>query len=310
MKKKSLKKSSSKKAQAKPLKKSKATTSAKPSKKKTKPKPLKKSKGAKPKKQLKKKTKAKPLKKGKTTSTAKSSKKSGQAKKNKAKPLKKGKTTSTAKVLKESQPQAKLVKKPHKVTTKTPQAVKETTNKKASLTHIITQKPTPNQLGQQKEIIPQLATNTHSQASLLQKKLTPTKTSATKVNVENKKILELEKELAYLKEKKESTQIIKDAKGRHYCHDEHCDQPAVTDMYCRYHYLALWPQIQKRRKLLKEDYLLKTTHQLIRSFGEKGLHFLLNDLKSEKTFESALKEMNLSLLKEERFLPPSEDTEF
>ena len=140
-------------------------------------------------------------------------------------------------------------------------------------------------------------------------KTAPIQKASLKMSMESKKILDLEKELAYLNEKKGSAQLIKDAKGRHYCHDEHCDQPAVTDIYCRYHYLALWPQIQNKKKLLNEDYLLKTVHQLIRSFGEKALNFILSDLKSEKSFESALREMNPSLLKEEKTLSTTEDTD-
>ena len=134
--------------------------------------------------------------------------------------------------------------------------------------------------------------------------------TAEKIGTENKRILELKKELAYLNEQKEPAQVIKDVKGQRYCHDERCDQPAVTDIYCRYHYLALWPKIQHRKNLLKDNYLLKTTHQLIRMFGEKALNFILHDLKSEKSLESALKEMNLSLLKEDTGPSPSEDIDF
>ena len=125
---------------------------------------------------------------------------------------------------------------------------------------------------------------------------------AEKASLESKKILELKKELIHLNEKKEEGQLIKDAKGRHYCHDEHCDQPAVTDIYCRYHYLALWKYIQQRKKLLRDNYLLKTTEQLIQSFGEGALNLLIHDMKSEKSFESAVREMNIPILKEERAL--------
>ena len=138
-----------------------------------------------------------------------------------------------------------------------------------------------------------------------------TQITTSKVTMKNKKISDLKKELSILNEKKQDGQMIKDAQGRRYCHDEHCDQPAVTDIYCRYHYLALWSQIQNRKKLLDEGYLLQTTHHLIRHFGENVLSFMLNDLRNDKSFESALKEINPGFFKnEEAMLPPSEDIEF
>ena len=151
--------------------------------------------------------------------------------------------------------------------------------------------------------------NPKSQSLKTAKQILTTKPSIT-TSQESKKMLALKKELSYLKNKKSAEHLIKDAKGRRYCHDAHCDQPAGTDIYCRYHYLALWPQIQKRKKLLKEDYLLKTIQQIIRMFGEKALNFILSDLKSKKSFESVLKEINPSLLKEEETLFHLEDNGF
>ena len=123
--------------------------------------------------------------------------------------------------------------------------------------------------------------------------------------VDKRKIQELKKELKNLDKKDEIP--IKDAEGRLYCYDENCDQPAVTDIYCRYHYLALWQYLRIRKQLLESKYLVTTIQEILASCGEGALHFLLRDLKSEKTFELATKEMNFSLGREGETLKSETD---
>ena len=118
-------------------------------------------------------------------------------------------------------------------------------------------------------------------------------------NREKRKILELKRELENLNKEIYEVVPIKDAEGRFYCYDESCDQPAVTDVYCRYHYLALWKFLQARKKLLADEYLKKTIEEFTNSLGEGALLFLLRDLKTERAFETVAKEMNLHSSKEE-----------
>lgn len=129
-------------------------------------------------------------------------------------------------------------------------------------------------------------------------------------NAEKRKIVELNKELDNLNKKSKEAVLIKDAEGRLYCCDENCDQPAVTDVYCRYHYLALWKYLQTRKKLLEDQYLMNTIQELMKSFGENILHFVLRDFKNEKTFEMAIREMNFFTGKEEEVISSETDTNF
>ena len=119
--------------------------------------------------------------------------------------------------------------------------------------------------------------------------------------------MELRKELANLNRKTQEEVSIKDAEGRSYCQDENCDQPAVTDKYCRYHYLASWKYRQTRNKLLDGRYLEENIKKLMESFGEGALHFIIRDCKSEKTFELVGREMNFSSGEEDETMSADED---
>ena len=124
--------------------------------------------------------------------------------------------------------------------------------------------------------------------------------SQVKVESQQKKrLLKLKQELEYLNKKSEEEDLIKDVEGKSYCRDESCDQPAVTGIYCRYHYLALWKHLQTRKQLLKDNYLLTGIQKIVKSIGPVAWTFLLYDFKNEKNFDLAMKEMNLFVLKEE-----------
>lgn len=129
-------------------------------------------------------------------------------------------------------------------------------------------------------------------------------------SMEKRKILELKKELSNLDRKNKEAVLIKDAEGRLYCHDENCDQPAVTDIYCRYHYLALWKYLQVRTKLLENRYIMKTIQDLMKTFGTGIINILVSDFKNEKTFEVAAREMSFSTEKEEEIISSETDTHF
>ena len=116
---------------------------------------------------------------------------------------------------------------------------------------------------------------------------------------QKKRLLKLKQELEYLNKKSEEEDLIKDVEGKSYCRDESCDQPAVTGIYCRYHYLALWKHLQTRKQLLKDNYLLTGIQKIVKSIGPLAWTFLLHDFKNEKNFDLAMKEMNLFVLKEE-----------
>ena len=128
--------------------------------------------------------------------------------------------------------------------------------------------------------------------------------------VKKRKIAELKKELEYLNKRDQKEVFPKDAEGRSYCRDEHCDQPAVTDVYCRYHYLALWKYLQTKKQFSDNRYIFHKIQDIMKSLGEESLQFILRDLKNEKTFEVVAKEMNFSIKKDEEILSIESDTSF
>lgn len=87
--------------------------------------------------------------------------------------------------------------------------------------------------------------------------------------------------------------ILTDAEGRRYCRIKDCDQIAVVDTYCRYHYLLLWKNIQVRKKILSEGKLDKYIEELTARYPDKYLEMLRKDLKTEKDFTSAIQELEL-----------------
>ncbi len=136
--------------------------------------------------------------------------------------------------------------------------------------------------------------------SLALKKIPAKKTEKKLIpqTAEKRKILELKKELENLNQKNQE-EIFTDVEGNRYCNEENCDQLAVTDIYCRYHYLAFWQYLRKKKKLLKENHLSNTIQQLIHLFGAEALHCMLKDLKTEKNFELVTREMNIFVEKDE-----------
>jgi len=108
-----------------------------------------------------------------------------------------------------------------------------------------------------------------------------------------RKVAELKKKLERLNNKKKDAILIKDAEGRYYCQDENCDQPATTDMFCRYHYLASWSYFYARKNLLKDGYLSKTIQELVNVFGDAALLCIMQDCKTEETFLHTAKGMQI-----------------
>lgn len=87
--------------------------------------------------------------------------------------------------------------------------------------------------------------------------------------------------------------IITDAEGRRYCRVRDCDQLAMVDGYCRYHYLLFWKKIQVRKKILTEGKLERYIEELTARYPDKFLDMLKKDLRSEKEFLAAIQELEI-----------------
>lgn len=87
--------------------------------------------------------------------------------------------------------------------------------------------------------------------------------------------------------------VLTDADGRRYCRVKDCDQTAVVDSYCRYHYLLFWKKIQVRKKILSEGKLERYIEELTARYPDKFLDMLRKDLRSEKEFLAAIQELEI-----------------
>ena len=87
--------------------------------------------------------------------------------------------------------------------------------------------------------------------------------------------------------------ILTDADGRRYCRVKDCDQAAVVEAYCRYHYLLYWKKIQVRKKILDEGRLERYIEELTARYPDKFLDMLRKDLRSEKEFLAAIQELEI-----------------
>lgn len=87
--------------------------------------------------------------------------------------------------------------------------------------------------------------------------------------------------------------VLTDAEGRRYCRVKDCDQLAVVDGYCRYHYLLFWKKIQVRKKILSEGKLERYIEDLTARYPDKFLDMLRKDLRSEKEFLAAIAELEI-----------------
>lgn len=87
--------------------------------------------------------------------------------------------------------------------------------------------------------------------------------------------------------------ILTDAEGRRYCRVKDCDQVAIVETYCRYHYLLYWKKIQVRKKILDEGRLERYIEELTSRYPDKFLEMLRKDLRSEKEFVAAIQELEI-----------------
>ena len=87
--------------------------------------------------------------------------------------------------------------------------------------------------------------------------------------------------------------VLRDAEGRTLCRVRDCDQPAVVESYCRYHYLLYWKKIQVRRKILSEGKLEKYIEELTSRHPNRYLEFIKKDLSTESHFLHAIQELEI-----------------
>lgn len=95
------------------------------------------------------------------------------------------------------------------------------------------------------------------------------------------------------KPKTDEEVILTDAEGRRYCRARDCDQIAIVDAYCRYHYLLFWKKIQVRKKILMDGKLERYVEELTSRYPDKFLEMIRRDLRTEKDFLGAIQELEI-----------------
>lgn len=87
--------------------------------------------------------------------------------------------------------------------------------------------------------------------------------------------------------------VLTDAEGNRYCRARDCDQIAIVDAYCRYHYLLFWKKIQVRKKILADGKLERYVDELTARYPDKFLEMIRRDLRTEKDFVAAIQELEI-----------------
>ena len=77
------------------------------------------------------------------------------------------------------------------------------------------------------------------------------------------------------------------------CIEKNCDNPATTLGYCRYHYIKNWKDIKNKRQILEEGKILSYVEDLFNKYPLRYIESVLTDLQDDKSFYSALKELNI-----------------
>lgn len=95
------------------------------------------------------------------------------------------------------------------------------------------------------------------------------------------------------KDKNDDEVILTDAEGRRYCRARDCDQAAIVDAYCRFHYLLFWKRIQIRKKILVDGKLERYVEELTSRYPDKFLDMIRRDLRTEKDFMAAIHELEI-----------------
>ena len=95
------------------------------------------------------------------------------------------------------------------------------------------------------------------------------------------------------KNKADEEIVLTDAEGRRYCRARDCDQIAIVDIYCRFHYLMFWKKIQVRKKILVDGKLERYVEELTARYPDKFLEMIRRDLRTEKDFLSAIQELEI-----------------
>ena len=236
----------------------------------------------------------------------------------------KAKKKTAKKAAKKKTSKKKVAKKAAKKKTAKKKAVKKKSAKKKTAKKAAKKKTSKKKVAKKaakKKAVKKTATKkTAEKKAATKTKQIPKKEKATKEKVapavEEKDLLEENPEqlLEVLADEMwggeidEDEVVLTDAEGNPYCRAKDCDQLAVVDGYCRYHYILLWKRIQNRKRILADGKLDRYIEELTARYPDKYLEMLRKDLASEKDFLATVAELDIDeSLNEDDF--DSDDTD-
>lgn len=120
--------------------------------------------------------------------------------------------------------------------------------------------------------------------------------ATAKVSAKKEKVIKAKEEVVEVVVEAKVVQqelILTDAEGRRLCKVKDCDQPAVVEGYCRYHYLFFWKKIQNRKKILSEGKLEQYIEELTARYPLKFIELIRKDLGTEADFMGAIQELDI-----------------
>ena len=88
-----------------------------------------------------------------------------------------------------------------------------------------------------------------------------------------------------------SSVVLTDSEGQPYCLIYDCDEIALVEGHCRYHYLLLWKKIRLRQNILEGDKFFKCIAEFTSKYSLNLLEKIFDDLKSEKDFQLFFEDM-------------------
>ncbi len=228
----------------------------------------------------------KPVKANKKTTNSVKSKTTKAA--SKAVPAKKGSSDKVKLSKKADKPKLKATQKP--VEEKKPKVSKELLKKQAPAPTIAAKVKKPAKKGNEFDEM--------DDGLELEAEAVKTENFKNKTHAEIEEIRALLGEVG-VEDSDEVEIALRDAEGRLYCKVRECDELSVVDGYCRLHYLKFWKRIQLRKKILTDGKLEKYIDELTQRYPDKYIEMLREDLKSEKSFLSAINELEIEEAGEE-----------
>lgn len=78
-----------------------------------------------------------------------------------------------------------------------------------------------------------------------------------------------------------------------YCAESRCKSPAVSEGYCRLHYIRNWKEIKSEQKDKAEKRLNSYIDRLMKKYPEEYMEKIKEALESEEKFKETMAEMEI-----------------